>query len=129
MSVITYAIRLQRKVPKTLKSDSGGIEPIYIYILGPISQPQKTKSDSGGIEPICTGNYTLTQKTKIRFRRNRTYTPTPCSYPHFIYRSHHTHHLFRDFLRFFAIFCDSLRFFAIFCDFFQQYTLFLYYGS
>ena len=64
MSVITFAIQLQRKVLKTLKSDSGGIEPIYIYILGPISQPQKTKSDSGGIEPICTGNYTLAQKSK-----------------------------------------------------------------
>ena len=133
MSVITYAIRLQRKILKTLKSDSGGIEPIYIYILGPISQPQKTKSDSGGIEPIHTGNYTHTQKTKIRFRRNRTYTSTPCSYPHFIYRSHHTHHLYwysqkspwtcSDLLQF-CDFCDFLRFFATLCDFLRFFTIF-----
>ena len=112
MSVITFAIRLQRKVLKTLKSDSGGIEPIYIYILGPISQPQKTKSDSGGIEPICTGNYTLAQKIKIRFRRNRTYTPTPCSYPYSIYRSHHTYHSYWYFQKYPQFWVFSVLYFC-----------------
>ena len=94
MSVTTYAIRLQRKVLKTLKSDSGGIEPIYIYTLGlyPSLKKQnqipeesnpytlgiipilkKPKSDSVGIEPI----HQLLVHTPI-----------------FIYRSHHTYHLY-----------------------------------
>ena len=127
MSVTTYAIRLQRKILKTLKSDSGGIEPIYIYtlglypslkkqnqipeesnpyILGIIPILKKLKSDSVGIEPI----HQLLVHTPILYIAHIIHT---------IYFA-----IFCDFLRFFATLCDFLRFFAIFCDFLQFFAIF-----